>query len=301
MSCASRQKAQARVFAERVENVILGRMGARTLTPPTLPSDQPLVLGQVARAHCGLLRPGAERLALSLVAPVYDEEDNLRALHQGVVEVFGERDDWELILVDDGSRDRSPEIIRELSAEDGRVVGVLFEKNCGQTAAMGSGIQLARGKLIATLDADLQNDPADIPTLIDALGDNDAVVGYRQKRNDNFIRRASSRIANRIRNWISQDSIIDTGCSLKVFRAEAIQNVPLFEGLHRFFPTLLRYHGFQVLEHPVSHRPRVAGTSKYGVMNRAWRAFKDLLAVRWMHGRMIRVSIREISGRDDLP
>ena len=239
-------------------------------------------------------------LALSLVAPVYDEVDNLRALLAGVLSVFGTRDDWELILVDDGSRDGSPDLIRSLSNEDARVVGVFFERNCGQTAAMGSGIQLARGRLIATLDADLQNDPADIPKLIEALSDHDAVVGYRQRRNDNFVRRASSRIANRVRNWLSRDSIIDTGCSLKLFRAEAIQTIPLFEGLHRFFPTLLRYHGFSVLEVPVSHRPRVAGSSKYGVMNRAWRAFKDLLAVRWMHGRMIRVSIREISGRDDL-
>lgn len=260
-----------------------------------------MALGQVARAQCALSHNQAPRLELSLVAPVFDERDNLRALYEAVIEVFGARDDWELILVDDGSLDGSPDIIRKLSEEDARVIGVFFKQNCGQTAAMGSGIQLARGRLIATMDADLQNDPADLPTLIDALGENDAVVGYRQKRNDNFVRRASSRIANSIRNWLSRDSIIDTGCSLKVFRAEAIQAVPLFEGLHRFFPTLLRYHGFQVVEHPVSHRPRVAGVSKYGVMNRAWRAFKDLLAVRWMHGRMIRVSIHEICGRDDLP
>ena len=261
-------------------------------------SAGPRALGQIARDRCRLERGELPTLRLSLVAPVYDEEENLRALYEGVVQVFGEEDDWELVLVDDGSRDSSPEIIRQLHDEDPRVIGVLFERNCGQTAAMGSGIQLARGELIATLDADLQNDPADIPRLIEALGDNDAVVGFRQKRNDNFVRRISSRKANGIRNRLSHDSIIDTGCSLKVFRAEAIQTVPLFEGLHRFFPTLLRYHGFQVLEVPVSHRPRVAGQSKYGVMNRAWRAFKDLLAVRWMHGRMIRVPIKEVVGRD---
>jgi hypothetical protein len=133
--------------------------------------------------------------------------------------------------------------------------------------------------------------------MLAVLADHDAVVGYRQKRNDNWLRRISSRIANRVRNWISRDSIRDTGCSLKLFRAEAIQSLPLFEGLHRFFPTLLRYHGFSVLEHPVSHRPRVAGVSKYGVLNRAWRAFKDLLAVRWMHGRVIRVPLVEVSAR----
>ncbi|MFT7668418.1 MAG: dolichol-phosphate mannosyltransferase [Planctomycetota bacterium] len=270
-------------------------------SPPKLTDERPLVLAQLARAHWGLITDTQPQLALSLVAPVYDEELNLRALHESVVKVFGERDDWELILVDDGSKDGSAKLIHELSGEDPRVVGVFFAKNCGQTAAMGSGIQLARGRLIATLDADLQNDPADIPKLVDALKDNHAAVGYRQKRNDNLVRRISSRVANRIRNWISKDSIIDTGCSLKVFRAEAIQSIPLFEGLHRFFPTLLRYHGYEVVEVPVSHHPRVAGVSKYGVLNRGLRAFKDLLAVRWMRGRMIRVSIREISGRDDLP
>jgi glycosyltransferase involved in cell wall biosynthesis len=153
---------------------------------------------------------------------------------------------------------------------------------------------VARGALVATLDADLQNDPADLPRMIERLGAHDAVVGYRVGRRDDFVRRASSRIANRIRNTLSRDSIRDTGCSLKVFRVEAIRSIPWFEGMHRFLPTLLRYRGFSVLEHPVSHHPRRAGKSKYGVRNRAWRAFRDLLAVRWMRGRMIRRPIREI-------
>jgi glycosyltransferase involved in cell wall biosynthesis len=267
-------------------------MGPRSSAGPTVTTPS-LVLGQIAREFPSQ----GERPRLSLVAPVYDEEANLRPLYQSVLAALEGVGTWELILVDDGSRDGSAALIRELSAEDERVVGVFFARNCGQTAAMGSGLQLARGELIATLDSDLQNDPADIPGMIAVLGEYDAVVGYRQKRNDNWVRRVSSRIANRVRNWLSKDSIRDTGCSLKLFRAEAIQAIPLFEGLHRFFPTLLRYHGFEVLEHPVSHRPRIAGESKYGVMNRAFRAFKDLLAVRWMHGRMIRVPIDEVQGR----
>jgi len=231
---------------------------------------------------------------LSLVAPVYNELDNLRALHARVCEVFGAASDWELLLVDDGSKDGSSRLIGELARQDPRVVGVYFEHNCGQTAAIAAGIQLARGRLIATLDADMQNDPADLPAMIEALPGHDAVVGYRLKRNDDLVRRASSRIANRIRNWISRDDIRDTGCSLKVFRAPAIRSLPLFEGMHRFLPTLLRYHGFSVLEHPVSHHARTAGQSKYGVANRAWKAFKDLLAVRWMRGRLIRLPIREV-------
>lgn len=261
---------------------------------PCALSSPPLVLGQLARRFA-LPEPS---LGLTLVAPVYDEEENVRPLYERVLEAMTGRDDWELVLVDDGSRDRSPALIRELTQQDPRVVGVFFERNCGQTAAMGTGIAVARGALIATLDSDLQNDPRDIPGMLEVLGESDAVVGYRLKRNDNWLRRVSSRIANGIRNKISGDEIRDTGCSLKVFRAEAIQAIPLFEGMHRFFPTLLRYHGFTVVEHPVSHHPRVAGTSKYGVMNRAWRAFKDLLAVRWMRGRLIRVPLGEVSERD---
>ena len=231
---------------------------------------------------------------LSLVAPVFNEQGNLRRLHERVREIFGTVTDWELVLVDDGSKDGSDQLISQLIAEDPRVVGVFFARNCGQTAAIAAGIHLARGRLIATLDADMQNDPVDLPAMIAKLEGHDAVVGYRVKRNDTFVRRVSSKFANRVRNWISKDDIRDTGCSLKVFRAPAIQAMPLFEGMHRFLPTLLRYHGFSVLEHPVSHHPRTAGISKYGVGNRAWRAFKDLLAVRWMRGRLIRLPIREV-------
>jgi glycosyltransferase involved in cell wall biosynthesis len=154
---------------------------------------------------------------------------------------------------------------------------------------------MARGTLIATLDADLQNDPADLMGMIKALGDADAVVGYRVVRHDSWLRRVSSRIGNGVRNRLSGDGIRDTGCSLKVFRASAITSVPLFEGMHRFLPTLLRFHGFSVIEFPVSHRPRVAGKSKYGVLNRAWVGFKDLLAVRWMRQRIIRPQVQGLT------
>lgn len=231
------------------------------------------------------------------MAPVYDEVENLDRLHQRVVEIFGDATAWELVLVDDGSKDGSAESIRKLAARDARVVGVFFARNCGQTAATAAGLQIARAPLVATLDADLQNDPADLPRMLAILHEQglDAVVGYRVKRNDDFVRRASSRFANAVRNWISKDSIRDTGCSLKLFRAEAIQAIPLFEGMHRFLPTLLRYHGFRVAEHPVNHFPRVAGKSKYGVWNRAFRALKDLLAVRWMRARRLLLPIREVT------
>jgi len=231
---------------------------------------------------------------LTLVAPVRNEQENLHALHARVVEVFDGRMAFEFVLVDDGSTDRSIEIIRELAARDPRVRGVIFERNCGQTAAMAAGIRAARAPVIATLDADMQNDPADLPAMLALLPGHDAVVGFRIKRMDTAVRRWSSRIANRIRNRVTHDSVRDTGCSLKVFRTEAIQAIPLFEGMHRFLPTLLRYHGYDVIEHGVSHHPRTAGTSKYGLRNRAWRATKDLVAVAWMRQRAIRSPIREL-------
>jgi len=231
---------------------------------------------------------------LTLVAPVRNEEDNLHALYRRVLEVFDGKLPFEFVLVDDGSTDGSVAIIRELAARDPRVRGVVFERNCGQTAAMAAGIRAARAPLIATLDADMQNDPGDLPAMIALMPGHDAVVGFRIKRMDSTVRRWSSRIANRIRNRVTHDSVRDTGCSLKVFRAQAIQSIPLFEGMHRFLPTLLRYHGYDVIEHGVSHHPRTAGTSKYGLRNRAWRASKDLVAVSWMRTRAIRAPIREL-------
>ena len=275
----------------------MSRVAVRTKPAPRAPAADsgevvPILPFQVrARYRSG---PG-RTVDLSLVAPVFDEEGNLERLHGRVRDVFGERTRWELILVDDGSRDSSPRVIRELAARDPRVVGAFFARNCGQTAATATGIQLARAGVIATLDADLQNDPGDLPAMIALLAGHDAVVGYRTKRRDDLVKRSSSRIANGIRNWISADRIRDTGCSLKVFRAEAIQAIPLFEGMHRFLPTLLRYHGFSVIEHPVGHHPRTAGASKYGVSNRAWRALKDLFAVRWMRRRRLLLPIQEVT------
>ncbi|HEV8112126.1 MAG TPA: glycosyltransferase family 2 protein [Planctomycetota bacterium] len=270
------------------------------------PSGSPAALergadGSLAPRHA-LLRtvlpsvdPGsAPPVELSLVAPVFEERDNLRPLYAKVIDVFGAGRDWELVLVDDGSRDGSSDVIRELAREDQRVVAVFFSENRGQSAALAAGVHAARGRRVATLDADLQNDPADLPAMIEALGDHDAVVGFRLRRQDTFVRRISSRIGNGVRNWISLDRVRDTGCSLKVFRAEAMRSIPWFHGAHRFLPTLLRYQGFRVIERPVSHHPRRAGKSKYGIGNRALRGLLDLLAVRWMRSRLIDFPVREV-------
>jgi dolichol-phosphate mannosyltransferase len=235
---------------------------------------------------------------LSLVVPAYNEEASLPGLYERIVEALAKQPNWELILVDDGSSDQTAECARALSKKDGRVRAVSLARNSGQTTATRVGIEIARASLIATLDADLQNDPADLPPMIDMLAENSdvhAVVGYRMVRHDNLLRRLSSRIGNGVRNRLSGDDIRDTGCSLKVFRAAPLKTMPLFEGMHRFLPTLLRFHGYRVVEHPVSHHPRTAGVSKYGVLNRAWAAFKDLLAVRWMRGRIVRPDVIVLS------
>jgi glycosyltransferase involved in cell wall biosynthesis len=234
------------------------------------------------------MRTADTPIELSVVVPVYNEIDNLDPLVGELNEVLdpGSRV-LEIILVDDGSGDGSSERIDELAAEQEHVRGIHFRRNRGQTAAFDAGFKAARGRHVVTIDADLQNDPRDIDKLVAALGEHDAAVGYRAKRNDTWVRRMSSIVANAIRNRLSGDDIIDTGCSLKAFRRECLGDLKLYEGLHRFLPTLLRIDGYSVVQMPVNHRPRHEGRSKYGVSNRAFRAFADLLAVRWMKKRRL--------------
>jgi dolichol-phosphate mannosyltransferase len=223
---------------------------------------------------------------LSIVAPVFNERDNLEPLVTELKEVLdglGLR--YEVLLVDDGSRDGSAEEIDRLAREFVAVRGIHFETNAGQTAAFDAGFKAARGEVVVTLDADLQNDPSDIARLLQAMRGVDAAVGYRAKREDSWLRRISSRIANAVRNRISGDDIIDTGCSLKAIRRSCLADIKLWTGMHRFLPTLLRIEGYSVVQVPVRHRPRLRGQSKYGVWNRVFRALADLMAVRWMKRR----------------
>jgi len=238
---------------------------------------------------------------LSVVIPVYNEEASLSPLWSELREVLERLGlAFEVVFVDDGSRDRSAEIIRSLREVDQRVRLVRLKVNGGETAATDAGFKAARGRRIVVMDADLQNDPADIPMLLSHLDHWDAVTGWRVNRaaGDNLVRRASSRVANRVRNWVSDETIQDSGCTFRAFRRECLRGLVLYRGFHRFIPSLLKVRGYRVIEVPVGHRPRRFGRSKYGVLNRAVVAFADLLVIRWMNVRLLRYEVVEDVGGD---
>jgi dolichol-phosphate mannosyltransferase len=236
---------------------------------------------------------------LSVVIPVYNEEENLPHLWpelRSVLEPLGLT--FEVVLVDDGSRDRSAELIRGFRDVDPRVRLVRLKANAGETAATDAGFKAARGRWVVTMDADLQNDPHDIPTLLSHLDRWDAATGWRVNRGegDSLVRRISSRVANRTRNLISDESIQDSGCTFRAFRRECLRGLVLYRGFHRFIPTLLKMRGYRVIEVPVRNRPRRFGQSKYGVLNRLFVATADLLVVRWMKNRLLRYEVAEDLG-----
>ena len=222
---------------------------------------------------------------LSIVVPVYDEEESLPRLHQEIRRhVGGMGRSWEVIYVDDRSKDSSYEVLKGFHSEDPEHVRVVrFRRNFGQTAAMAAGFEHSRGAVVVTLDADLQNDPADIPTLVEELESGfDIVVGWRKNRQDGFLlRRLPSIMANRLIARVSGAHIHDTGCTLKAFRRELVQNLPIYAEQHRFLPVLALGSGARIGEVVVHHRPRIYGRSKYGI-SRAVRVALDLLSVKML-------------------
>ena len=234
---------------------------------------------------------------LSLVIPCYNEEGNLKALIAAIREAVEPLHlAYEVVITDDCSRDKSWEILKELAAADPRIRAQRFAANYGESAASWAGLNAATGQYLVTLDADLQNDPKDLPKFIEALKSFDCVCGTRVEsrgQGDNFVRIASSRIANWVRNQLSGERISDAGCTYRAFKRECIENLKFFKGMHRFLPTLFKIEGFTVTEIAVSNNPRFAGQSHYGVWNRLFASFYDLLAVRWMKKRMFRFTVKD--------
>jgi glycosyltransferase involved in cell wall biosynthesis len=236
---------------------------------------------------------------LSIVLPAYNEEDNIEPLAAELTAVLPELNQrWEVecVFVDDGSTDRTRQRMldaREAHPELGIRI-IALDRNWGLTGAMDAGFRAARGAVVATLDTDLQNDPRDLSRLLEHLDRADVVVGVRVPRSDTFVKRASSKIANAIRNRATREDVVDTGCSLKVYRVEYLNRVKLFTGLHRFLPTLLKLEQARVVQIPVNHRPRIHGKAKYRLGNRLIGPLVDLFAVRWMQQRHLSYRAEEI-------
>jgi glycosyltransferase involved in cell wall biosynthesis len=231
---------------------------------------------------------------LSLIVPVHDEEGNLERLWEEIRALLarvGGRS--EVLFVNDGSEDGTGEVLDRLRVADPRIRVLDHDRNHGLTAALDTGFRHARGAVVGMLDADLQNPPGEIEKLLPALARADLVIGWRRDRDDPWLKRVSSRIANGYRNWRTRERVHDTACGLKVFRREVLQRIKLWNGMHRFLPTLARMEGFRVEEVVVQHRRRGSGRSHYGVWNRLWKGLRDVRAVRWMWRNRLRAVATE--------
>jgi dolichol-phosphate mannosyltransferase len=226
---------------------------------------------------------------IAIIVPVYDEEDNVLPMAREVTAAMkGQSKSYELVFVDDASRDSTWQKIEEARRQFPNVRGFRHTVNSGQSAAVWTGIRATDTPIIATLDGDLQNDPADIPKMLPHLAETDFVCGVRAKRRDSFVRRHSSKIARWARKTALKVDFCDTGCAMRVFKRSALEGVFPFNGFHRFLPVLVHGNGAKTLEVPVNHRPRVAGISKYGVWNRLGRGVYDLIALSWFQKRRLR-------------
>ena len=237
---------------------------------------------------------------LSVVIPVHNEAENIQPLVDEIVAALDGRYDYEIVYVDDGSTDDTLERLRAARAGCPRLRILRHARGCGQSTAIRTGVRAARAPVIATLDGDGQNDPADIPGLVERLRQADPgerlwlVAGWRQRRQDDWLRRISSKVANGVRSRLLGDATPDTGCGLKVFPREVFLELPYFDHMHRFLPALVQRAGGRVVSVPVHHRPRERGTSKYGVGNRLWVGIVDLFGVRWLQRRACLPEVGEV-------
>lgn len=234
---------------------------------------------------------------ISVIAPLHNEAANVRPLVNQIIAALEKTGrSYEIVLVDDASSDDTWATVKQQCAADARVHGIRHLRNAGQSAALWTGFRNSRAPILATLDGDLQNDPADFPLLLEELNTCDMVCGWRTKRADNFLRRLSSKVARKARKLFLGVDFADTGCNLRVFKRELLDHLPIFNGLHRFMPVLAHGFGARVKEIPVKHHPRLSGVSNYGVGNRLFRGIRDLLMVRWYLRRQIpRLQIELVS------
>lgn len=232
----------------------------------------------------------------SIVIPLKDEEGNICELIEEIETVMqGQAKEWEIICVDDGSSDQTTSLLKELKKTKPYLRIIVFTKNFGQSSAFDAGFKAAKGEFIITLDGDRQNDPNDIPKLLALSSQYDLVCGVRQKRKDSLLKKLISFFANKIRSRVCQDGIQDTGCSLKIYRKACLQNIKLYQGMHRFLPALFQIEGYRVGQIPVNHRERVKGSTKYSFFNRSFNTVADMFAVYWMRQRKLNYTIeREI-------
>jgi dolichol-phosphate mannosyltransferase len=229
---------------------------------------------------------------LTIIIPVFNEEECLAELEADLSHFLKISPiPVSILFVDDGSSDNSLKLIEQMHERDARFHYLSLSKNGGLSAALKAGIDHIQTPWIGYMDADLQTKSADFINLMQYMPDYDLITGFRQKRNDSFIKKITSKIANAIRNWVIQDNIIDTGCPLKIMKADIAKRIPLFKGMHRFLPALIMLYGGNIVQVPVAHYPRHAGIAKYHLFNRIINPFFDMLAFYWMKKRYIHYQI----------
>lgn len=239
---------------------------------------------------------------LSLVCPAFNEAENVIQLlteWDGVLRATGQT--YEMIVVDDGSSDATPRVLCVARQTYRRLRVLRMHRRSGQSAALAAGFAAARGRWIVTSDADLQNDPAGLPKMLELASQFDMVCGWRKDRKDTWTKRITSRFANAGRRKLLDDGVHDTGCGLKVFRREIAERVLQFDGMHRFLPALAKIEGFTVTEVPVRHRPRLRGQSKYWIFNRFLKPIQDLRGVAWYRARRLHIAAEEITATETQP
>jgi dolichol-phosphate mannosyltransferase len=250
--------------------------------------------------------PSATTPLLSVVIPIFNEADNIELLLNEIKVALANSLTYEIIVVDDGSHDASWQCLQDLAKKSVQSVKILRHQRCyGQSVAILTGVKAAQAPWIATLDGDGQNDPADILHLVTALAESknnvniQLIAGFRRQRQDRWLKRISSHLANKIRRWLLRDNTMDTGCGLKLFSREAFLTLPHFNHMHRFLPALFLRQGGEVITVAVNHRPRQRGNSKYGLFDRLWVGIVDLFGVMWLQRRTCRAEIVEDSVSND--